>query len=196
MFLEKKLLYILRETVMGSCMRCTYDLWTENRPLRYLRRFWGYEAEIFSESALTYSPKIEEKKFQQMLFFGRYGRKFRQHWILEVAKIPPFFHIFGQISAISGWKKCLFFLEPFWTYSATKKNFWGVSAIFRLFGAFSPKTTNFPKISANFANFWSKLRFLCFFSKFQVEISSGVLITRTGLMYEKGSKIFEKFGKF
>ena len=70
-------------------MRCTHGFPTENRRRRY--RFWGYGAEIFSECALTYSPKIEGKKIQQMLFFGRYGRKCRQQWIFEVAQNPLFF---------------------------------------------------------------------------------------------------------
>ena len=122
-----------------------------------------------------------------MLFFGRFWPKFRQHWIFEVAKTPIFFTFSAKYRPFLDEKYAFFFLGPFWTYFITKK-IWGSSGHFSpFFGIFGKNN----KFSTKFANFWSKSRFLRFFSKFQVEIASRVCVVRRGLRYGKDFKIFE-----
>ena len=101
---------------------------------------------------------------------------------------PPFFsHFRPNIGHFSMKNTPFFFWDPFGPILSPKK-FWGSSGHFSpFFGIFGKNN----KFSAKFANFWSKLRFLRFFSKFQVEIASRVCVVRRGLRYGKDLKIFE-----
>ncbi len=122
-------------------MRCSYDSWTGNRRRRYLRRYCGYESEIFSECALTYSPKIEEKNSTNVIFrpiwpeisatLNFRGRP-KPHFFTLSATYRPFLDEFVA-----------FFSGNFLDLFCHQKKFGGVPAIFRRFWAFSAKTTNF-----------------------------------------------------
>ncbi len=119
-----------------------------------------------------------------MLFFGRNGRKYRK-W--RFGQKPVFWTFSAIFRPFLGEKLAFFFWSPFDPILSPKK-FWGCSGhfrqILRIFGQGNP-------FSANFAYFGSKMRFLRFLSKIQVEISLRVSAARKGLRYEKDFKIFE-----
>ncbi len=100
---------------------------------------------------------------------------------------PLFFTFSAKYRPFLDEKNAFFFWSPFGPILPPKK-------ILGCFGHFSPFLGIFGKnnkFSAKFAIFWSKLRILRFFRKFQVAIASRVCIAWKGLRYGKYLKIFE-----
>ena len=149
-------------------MRCSYDSWTGNRRRRYRRWFCGYESEIFSECALTYSPKIEKKIFFNKCCFsadmaGNFGhiefsRSPKNPFFLTFsAKYRPFLDEFGA----------KFFLGPFWTYFITKKIFGVFRPFFAVFWHFRQEQQIFPNFRPNLPIFGQNCNFCVFLANFK-----------------------------
>ena len=126
-------------------MRCSYDSWTRNRRRRYLRRFWGYEPEIFSECALTYSPKVE-KNFNKCCFSADIAKNFGNIEFSRSPKTPFFFTFSAKYRPFLDQFVAFFLLGPFWTYFVTKKILGVFRPFFAVFWHFRQKQQIFGKI--------------------------------------------------
>ena len=136
--------------------------------------------------------KLKKKKFHKCCFSADMAGYVENGVAAKTPKIVFFFTFSAKFRPLMGKKYAFFFwstLDPI----LPPKKFLGCSGhfwpILRIFGQCNP-------FSANFTYFGSKMRFLRFFSKVQVEISLRVSTARKGLRYEKYIKIFELSEKF